>query len=104
MITCEQCAELIGSYVDSELPDEARRRVENHLLLCRDCAWEAQTLRITRERLRDGIGEVVASDAFRARALSHLRQGNPHIVPAPNEPDPAQYQLPFREQVTGDRG
>ncbi len=95
MITCEQCDELIGSYIDNDLPGEAHRRVENHLLLCRDCAWEVQTLRITHERLRAGIGEVVASDAFRAHALSRLRADNPHLAPAPSESDPAQYQLPI---------
>lgn len=100
MSECATAMELIGPYVSDELPAEARRRVENHLLVCRDCAWEAQTLRITRERLRDGIGEVVASDAFRSRVLSRVRRDNPHLSPVPAAPeDSAQYQLPLENRA-----
>jgi hypothetical protein len=101
-VTAASCAEivaLLGPYEDDDLPTEVRRRVEGHLLACRDCAWEAQTLRLTRERLREGIGEVVASDAFRARALARLHADNPHLAPAPAEPgaaEPEQYRLPLK--------
>lgn len=98
MICCEQAADLIGLYVDDQLASEARRHLENHLLGCRDCAWETQTLQITRARLRDGIGEALASDAFRARAQSRLRADNPHLT-APDDAEtaaaPAQYRLPM---------
>lgn len=96
-MTCEEARSLIGPYTDDDLPAEARRRVEAHLLSCRDCAWDTQTLAITRSRLREGIGEIVASDAFRARALSHLIADNPHVTVAePATEAPAQYQLPIR--------
>jgi anti-sigma factor RsiW len=94
---CDEAADLIGPYVDDDLPTEARRRVEDHLLACRVCAWDAMTLHITRERLRDGIGEVVASDAFRARVAGRLHSDNPHL----DEPEEAavdaaqQYRLPL---------
>jgi anti-sigma factor RsiW len=96
-MNCDEAADLIGPYVDDDLPTEARRRVEDHLLACRVCAWDAMTLRITRDRLREGIGEVVASDAFRARALSHLRADNAHLAPSAeaDHADRAQYQLPI---------
>ena len=77
--------ELIGAYVDDALPQETRRRVEALLLRDRNAAWEAQSLRITRERLRGEMGEVVASDAFRARVLAKLRADNGHLSPAANE-------------------
>jgi anti-sigma factor RsiW len=96
-MTCNEAADLIGPYVDDDLPQTTRWHVEQHLLGCRDCAWDAQTLRITRGRLRDGIGEVAASDAFRSRVLARLRSDNPHL--APNEEadtaERAQYQLPI---------
>ena len=89
--------ELIGPYLDDALPTETRRRVEAFLLRDKDAAWEAQSLRITGERLRGEAGEVVASDAFRARVLARLRSDNAHLSPAPNETadDPAQYALPI---------
>ena len=97
-MTCAAALDLLGPYVDDDLPTESRRRVEAHLLTCRDCAWEAQTLRLTRERLRDGIGEVVASDAFRARTLARLHADNAHLAPTADvpQPDPLQFRLPFK--------
>ncbi len=84
-LDCGQAAEQIGAFVDDDLPQEARRRLEAHLMRCPSCAWEAQSLQITRARLRDGIGEVVASDAFRARVLGRLFKDNPHVSPSPAE-------------------
>jgi anti-sigma factor RsiW len=97
-MTCEQAADLIGPYVDDDLPSATRRRVEAHLLGCAACAWDAETLRITRARLREeASGEVVASDAFRARALARLHADNPHVADKETvAADPAQYQLPIR--------
>jgi anti-sigma factor RsiW len=95
-VTCEQARELIGPYVDDDLPAEARQRLENHLLRCPACAYEAQSLTITRARLREGRGEVVASDSFRARVLASLRDDNPHLAPEEPERTPySQYALPM---------
>ena len=96
-MTCEDAADLIGPYVDDDLPEATRRRLEVHLLACQGCAWEAQTQRIARERLRGDAPDVVASDAFRARTLACLYQDNPHAA-EPENPviDPAQYQLPIK--------
>ena len=71
--------DLIGPYVDDDLPAEARRRVETALLASPEMAWEVLTLKLTKERLREGAGESVASDAFRARVLRKLYADNPHI-------------------------
>jgi anti-sigma factor RsiW len=101
-LTCEQANELIGAYTDNDLPTEVKRRIETHLLGCAACAWEAQTLRIMRERLREGIGEVVGSDAFRARTLTAVRRDNAHLSsPEPDEVAVAaaatQYRLPISD-------
>ena len=96
-MTCAEAADLIGPYTDNELPEGVRRRVETHLLGCATCAWDAQTFTITRERLRGDLGDVVASDAFRARTLARLVRDNAHLTAAnPPETEPAQYQLPIR--------
>jgi len=97
-MTCtrQDIADLIGPYVDDDLPTEARRRVEDHLLTCSACAFEAQSLQIVRARLRGEAGETVASDAFRARVLAKLHADNPHIAPAESPDDaPAQFRLPI---------
>jgi anti-sigma factor RsiW len=88
---------LIGPYVDGDLPEELRHRLETILFSDRDIAWEVQTLIVTRARLREGIGEVVASDSFRARVLARLQNDNPHLVGSEGSLEqPAQYQLPIR--------
>jgi anti-sigma factor RsiW len=94
-MTCSEAVEWVGPYVDDDLPEEVRRRMERHLMICRACAYEAESQRITKSRLRDGIGDVDASDAFRARVLSRLRADNPHIVTTETETNINQYQLPI---------
>lgn len=95
-MTCGEVTELIGPYLDDELPGEARRRVEKHLLTCQPCAWEAQSLRITRDALRSEAVEVFPSDAFRNRTLNLLRADNPHLTTVePATEEPVQYQLPI---------
>ena len=97
-MTCSDAADLIGPYVDDDLPETTRRNLQRHLLNCLACAHDAETLRITREHLRGQAGEVVASDAFRARTLARLHKDNEHLSadPAPVETEPAQYRLPIR--------
>ena len=96
-MNCAEVEDLLGPYVDEDLAVEVRSRVEAHLLTCRACAWEAQSLTITRSRLREGLGEITASDAFRSRALSRILVDNPHVAPtAPTAEEPTQYQLPIR--------
>ena len=106
-MTCLEARDLIGPYVDDDLPEATRRGIQRHLLGCPACAHDAEGLRIARERLREtGDGaETVASDAFRARTLARLHADNPHLVPGDpihasemsSLAGPAQYQLPIRD-------
>ena len=96
-MTREEAFDLLGPYVDGDLPEETRHRIETILFSDRDLAWEAQTLTVTRARLREGIGEVVASDSFRARTLALLYAENQHVSPTESAAEnSAQYQLPIR--------
>jgi anti-sigma factor RsiW len=91
--------ELIGPYVDDDLPTEAKRRVEEAILSSPELAWEVQSLKITRERLRTDAGEVVASDAFRARTLRVLYADNPHLQTEDTETkikEAGQFTLPIK--------
>ena len=97
-MTCAQVTELLGPYTDEDLPTEMLRRVERHLMLCPTCANEAQTLKLSKNLARTGLGETVISDSFRARVLSRLMDDNPHLSPSEPEPatDPLQYLLPLK--------
>ncbi|MBC8134980.1 MAG: zf-HC2 domain-containing protein [Fibrella sp.] len=96
-LTCEQATELIGAYLDDELPTETRRRLDAHFLRCPSCAYEAQSLRITSERLRGDAGEIIASDSFRARTLRTLYADNRHVASdaEPITATPEQFRLPM---------
>lgn len=95
-MNCTEASELIGSYVDDDLPEETVWRLGRHLFTCRACTYEVETQRMIKNRLRDGIGEEVASDAFRSRVLSRLRADNPHLAASEAEPvDATQYRLPI---------
>ena len=94
-MNCEHALEHLGPYIEDDLPREVLSRVENHLLTCQACAWEAESQRIVRRRLREGLGESVASDAFRARVVSRLKLDNPHLSPELEPVEPTQYRLPL---------
>ena len=47
----------LSEYLDRELPDEERHRVEEHVGICPHCQRVLATLRRTLERLRDLSGE-----------------------------------------------
>ena len=95
----ETIRDLLGPYGDDDLPTEAKRRVEEAILASPALAWEVQTLKITRERLRTDAGEVVASDAFRARVLRALHADNAHLQTEDTENkinDVGQFTLPIQ--------
>ena len=97
-LTCEQATDLLGPYLDDDLPAEIRRQMDAHLLRCTTCAYEAASLRITKERLKGEVSDIIASDAFRSRTLSRLYADNPHIAPdsEPVTTEPEQFRLPIR--------
>ena len=54
---------LLSSYIDGELSERERRRVERHLSECERCRWELESLRLTAELAR-GLPEVETSRSF----------------------------------------
>lgn len=92
----ETIAELIGPYVDDDLPAELKARVERAMLASPEVAWEVATQRLVRERLREGTDEGIASDAFRARLLRKLYADNPHLKDTETAETEGQIALPIR--------
>jgi anti-sigma-K factor RskA len=79
-MTNEELIALIGPYLEGELPEEAKNAIEKQTLKDKDFAWEVETLRLTRNKLQEGAGETVASDAFRSRVLRRLYADNLHVT------------------------
>jgi anti-sigma factor RsiW len=46
-LTCHQVVELVTDYLEGALPDEARRRVEEHLSVCDGCTRYLEQMRET---------------------------------------------------------
>ena len=55
--------ELLSSYIDGEVSDSERRRVERHLAECEECRQELESLRLTVSALRQ-LPEIQASRSF----------------------------------------
>jgi len=47
MMTCREIVELLIDFLDNELPDERRRRLEAHLSLCEPCMAYLETYKVT---------------------------------------------------------
>ncbi len=95
MMNDDAIADLVGPYVDDDLPAELRVRVEAALLASPQLAWEVATQRLVKEKLKDGAGEVVASDAFRTRLLKKLYADNLHCRQPELEEALGQIALPI---------
>lgn len=57
---CEEVRSLLTDFVDGELAEDERRRVERHLRFCRRCSTVLANFRRTLGRLR-GLGEQPAA-------------------------------------------
>ena len=55
-MTCRELVDFLGAYLDGEVADEVRRRFEEHLAACPECAAYLETYRETVK---------LAQDAFR---------------------------------------
>lgn len=56
MIDCDQALTELEAYLDEELPEATRRRVEEHLFGCSDCLERGEFRRQVREIVRRKCG------------------------------------------------
>jgi|SRR5579884_2694252 len=93
---CEELNGLLDQYLDGELPEEASRRIDRHLMRCQACAYEIRTLEQTRALLREGVETAEASPGFRERTTARLLDAfAAHLRPAPEATEGRQWTLPF---------
>lgn len=71
-LTCHEVVELVTDYLEGALPEDARRRVEEHLSICDGCtrylAQMRETIRLTGMLTEEQIPEeqkTALLDAFR---------------------------------------
>jgi anti-sigma factor RsiW len=69
---CEEMRSLLDLYLDGELPEEAARKLDRHLLRCPACTYEVRTLEQTRAMLREAIEPARPTPGFRERTLARL--------------------------------
>jgi anti-sigma factor RsiW len=68
---CKLAENLLQDYLDNELTEELREQVRRHVMRCRQCAWEIQSIAEMLQALRESVPAQVSPD-FRDRLLTHL--------------------------------
>jgi anti-sigma factor RsiW len=66
---CSEIKDLLGNYLDDELTQEMRNRVNRHLVRCRDCAWEVKSIEEAVAALRAASPDDRPAPEFRERLL-----------------------------------
>ena len=54
-MTCRELVDFLGAYLDRELSDDVRRRFEEHLAACPECAAYLETYRDTVRLAKDAF-------------------------------------------------
>jgi anti-sigma factor RsiW len=73
MMTCRELVELLLDFLDGELPDERRRRLEAHLALCQPCLTYLETYKVTIQMTRR-LPEVPPPPELLERLKAALRE------------------------------
>lgn len=92
---CSDFQELLDLYMDGDLPEEMRARLERHLLRCAECAFQARTLEQTRAHLRAAYPHPEPPPAFREKMAARLQDAFQDRLRREPEPNAAQWSLPF---------
>jgi anti-sigma factor RsiW len=74
---CEEARRLMSAFLDGELDDAERRRVQRHVRFCSRCHTVLGNLRRTLDRMRGLRGSASsddASDAIAARVSDRVRE------------------------------
>jgi anti-sigma factor (TIGR02949 family) len=69
--SCEELADLVYEFLDSELADDNRERLRQHVATCESCRGEVDAAEHVRAILRRSCAEQ-APDGLRARIVSQL--------------------------------
>jgi len=96
-MTCREISDLLDLYADGELAEEARARVERHLMGCGECAYRARSLEQTRALLREALPREESSPGFRERMEARLESELCDLLKPGDAESAAQWSLPHLE-------
>src|SRR6266566_1470765 len=71
-MTCADCLESLGSFVDGELPADEAALIEEHLRTCDDCARAHRRLVDTSSQVKAALMRYQAPDVLKARIRASL--------------------------------
>ena len=96
-MNCKEIADLLDLYADSELSEEARARVDRHLMRCAECAYRVRSLEQARFLLRAAFPREESAPGYRERMEARLESDLADLLkPEPAE-STAQWSLPNLE-------
>jgi len=94
-MTCDEVGELSAPYIDGELTEEARGRVERHLITCEKCSYELRSQEQVKSWTRAAFLDRVPAPDFREKAAARLHHAFADIL-IDREPAPdTQWALPL---------
>lgn len=97
MMDCALVLELLPNFLDDELTEELSQRVQAHLIRCRRCAWEVESLRQSAAALRESAAHLRPSAEFCQRLLDDLlRDHRAAAARRPHRTPPLWQQEPRR--------
>ena len=82
-MTCKECLESLGPYIDGELLADEAAVVADHLNTCPDCAAAHRRLVATSNKLRAGLARYPAPDVLKARIRAALVQTSAEVSAPP---------------------
>lgn len=92
MMDCALVAELLPNYLEDELTEELSQQVQAHLICCRRCAWQVESLRQTAAALRQSLEGARPRAEFRARLQDELLRE--HRLALAKQPEKAARRTP----------
>ncbi|CCW36105.1 Putative zinc-finger [Chthonomonas calidirosea] len=97
---CDDVETFIDLAVDGVLPDEAKQRLERHLLRCGRCAHRLKALEVARTMVWQAVPKAEPSPAYLERAQARLQAHFESLFPKTEPPSPTQRLLPFLQDDT----
>ena len=98
---CDEVKDMLDLYVDGELTEEIRRKIDRHLLGCTPCGGEVHALIQTGSMLKNAISAAEVSPAFRERAAARLLNAlAPSLRPIPEPEMCRQWSLPLLDSAS----
>ncbi len=94
-MTCDEIMELCNPYIDGELSEETRARVERHLITCEKCAYEVRSHEQMKAWTKAAFRCGTPAPDFREKAAARLHDAFEDVL-IDREPAPdTQWALPF---------